>query len=99
MAVPLCPHTSAINPPRVRHGGNVGKTIQIDPAHRATVEEGGDVGRMPCDVQFRNGLDQSIPVQFGYYISNLARGDLGESFRSGRTVIDILAERLPVTNR
>lgn len=51
-----------------------------------------------CDAFIiRNGLDQSIPVQFGYYISNLARGDLGESFRSGRTVVDILAERLPVT--
>jgi len=51
-----------------------------------------------CDAfAARNGLNEPIPVQFVYYMSNVARGDLGESLRSGRTVVDILAERLPVT--
>jgi len=45
----------------------------------------------------RNGLNESIPTQFIYYMGNMARGDLGQSFRSNRTVVDILVERLPVT--
>ena len=45
----------------------------------------------------RYGLDQPIPVQFAYYVRNVAQGDLGTSFRFGRTVVELLAERLPVT--
>lgn len=40
------------------------------------------------------GLDESIVVQYGRYLSGLARGDLGRSFRFGIPVTDILAERL-----
>ncbi|MBC8099873.1 MAG: ABC transporter permease [Armatimonadetes bacterium] len=51
-----------------------------------------------CDAFFkRNGLDQPIPVQLAIYMGNVLRGDLGESFRYGRTVTDLLSERLPVT--
>ncbi|RMG79932.1 MAG: ABC transporter permease [Chloroflexi bacterium] len=51
-----------------------------------------------CDEFFkRNGLDQPIPVQFAIYMRNVAQGDLGDSFRFGRPVADLLAERLPVT--
>lgn len=51
-----------------------------------------------CDAfAARNGLNEPIPVQFFYYLGNLSRGDLGESLRTGRTVVDMLAERLPVT--
>lgn len=51
-----------------------------------------------CDAfNARNGLDQPIPVQFVIYMRNISQGDFGESLRLGRTVIDLLAERLPVT--
>lgn len=45
----------------------------------------------------RNGLDQPIPIQFVIYIGNFLRGDLGDSFRLGKPVTDVLAERMPVT--
>lgn len=51
-----------------------------------------------CDAYIaRYGLDQPLPVQFGYYMANVLQGDLGQSSRFGRTVTDLLAERLPTT--
>ncbi len=51
-----------------------------------------------CDAFFkRNGLDQPVPVQFAIYIGNVFQGDLGNSFRFQRPVVELLAERLPVT--
>ena len=44
-----------------------------------------------------HGLDQPIPVQFGIYLQNLAKGDLGDSIRFGRPVLLIMIERLPTT--
>lgn len=43
------------------------------------------------------GLDKPIFVQFGVYISEIARGDFGQSFRFGLPVTRLLAERLPTT--
>lgn len=43
------------------------------------------------------GLDQPLPVQYVKWIGNLARGDLGESFRYRRPVVSLLAERIPYT--
>jgi peptide/nickel transport system permease protein len=45
----------------------------------------------------RNGLDKPIPVQFAIYARDILRGNLGNSFRYGRPVTDLLVERLPVT--
>lgn len=51
-----------------------------------------------CDAYMeRYGLNEPIPIQFVYYVRNIAQGDLGTSLRFGRTVNDLLAERLPVT--
>jgi peptide/nickel transport system permease protein len=52
-----------------------------------------------CDAFMeRYGLNEPIPVQFGIYLKQLFIDlDLGESFRFGRPVIDIMVERLPVT--
>jgi peptide/nickel transport system permease protein len=51
-----------------------------------------------CDAFLaRYGFDKPIYVQFGIYVGNVLRGDLGDSFRYGRSVVDLLAERLPVT--
>jgi len=43
------------------------------------------------------GLDKPIPVQFGIYLKDLARGDFGESIRFHRPITQILVERLPMT--
>jgi peptide/nickel transport system permease protein len=45
----------------------------------------------------RNGLDKPLPEQFLIYVGNVVRGDFGTSLRYSRTIIDLLAERLPVT--
>ncbi len=44
-----------------------------------------------------HGLNEPIPVQFGIYMSNIMRGDLGNSIRFGRPVRDMMIERLPTT--
>ena len=43
------------------------------------------------------GLDKPIPVQFGVYMQNIAKGDFGDSIRFSRPVTTILLERLPTT--
>jgi peptide/nickel transport system permease protein len=43
------------------------------------------------------GLDQPAPVQYLSYMSRLLRGDLGESIRTRRPVIDDLLDYLPAT--
>lgn len=43
------------------------------------------------------GLDQPLHVQYVKWIGNLARGDLGESFRHRRPVATLIAERIPFT--
>ncbi len=45
----------------------------------------------------RFGLNDSIPVQFVRYLGNMAHGDFGVSTKSGQNVVDIIAERLPMT--
>ncbi|MGJ3237948.1 MAG: ABC transporter permease [Anaerolineae bacterium] len=45
----------------------------------------------------RYGLDQPIPLQFGYYIVNVLQGDLGLSLSFQVPVTQLLAERLPTT--
>ncbi|WP_117193979.1 ABC transporter permease [Rhizobium terrae] len=43
------------------------------------------------------GLDQPLPVQFLYYMANLAHGDFGVSLREGRPVIVVVSEVVPKT--
>ncbi|MCC6222502.1 MAG: ABC transporter permease [Thermoleophilia bacterium] len=43
------------------------------------------------------GLDDSLPVQYGHYLADVAQGDLGTSIRSDRPVRGLIADRLPVT--
>jgi len=45
----------------------------------------------------RMGLNEPIPVQFGFYFGRAITGDLGDSLRFGRPVTNMLMERLPVT--
>lgn len=43
------------------------------------------------------GLDESLPSQSLHYLEHAATGDLGESVRSKKPVIDVIAQRLPTT--
>jgi peptide/nickel transport system permease protein len=42
-------------------------------------------------------LDQPLPVQYSYYVADLARGDLGYSRTAAQPVLDALLGRLPAT--
>ncbi len=51
-----------------------------------------------CDAyNDRYGLNESIFTQFRIYITDVAQGDLGTSFRFNKPVTDLLIERLPTT--
>jgi peptide/nickel transport system permease protein len=43
------------------------------------------------------GLDQPWYVQYGRWAGQLLQGDLGTSWRTGKPVLQLIAERLPVT--
>ena len=43
------------------------------------------------------GLDQPWYVQYGRWLGGLVQGDLGTSWRTGKPVVALIAERLPVT--
>jgi peptide/nickel transport system permease protein len=43
------------------------------------------------------GLDQPWYLQYGRWMGGLLRGDLGTSWRTGKPVVQLIAERLPVT--
>ena len=43
------------------------------------------------------GLDQPVIVQYARFVGRVAQGDLGNSFRNQRPVVELLAERLPAT--
>ncbi|MCC6190257.1 MAG: ABC transporter permease [Anaerolineales bacterium] len=45
----------------------------------------------------RHGLDKPIPVQFAVYMGEVLQGNLGNSIRFNRPVMDLLIERLPMT--
>jgi peptide/nickel transport system permease protein len=71
------------------------RMIPGDPCRAALGERATDE---ICDAYIkRRGLDQPIPVQFVRYLGELVRGDLGDSFRQGRPVTEMLVEKLPVT--
>jgi peptide/nickel transport system permease protein len=48
-------------------------------------------------IRERYGLNQPAPVQYAAWLGRVLHGDLGTSVRSGRTVVEDLALRLPVT--
>ena len=43
------------------------------------------------------GLDEPLPIQFFQYVAKVVQGDLGVSIHSKKPIVDLLAERLPVT--
>jgi peptide/nickel transport system permease protein len=50
-----------------------------------------------ADVRARLGLDKPLPVQYGKFLSNVSRGDLGMSLRTNQPVTAAIAERMPAT--
>src|ERR1700730_5444751 len=49
------------------------------------------------DLRHKLGLDRPISIQYFTWIAQVARGNLGESLWTRRTVVEELGSRLPVT--
>ncbi len=49
------------------------------------------------EIRAKYRLDRPLPVQYGYWIAGVLRGDLGESMRIQRPVGELVLEKLPVT--
>ena len=52
-----------------------------------------------ANIEHKFGLDRPLYVQYGKFWSRLLHGDLGESYRSGRRVNDILGSAAPASLR
>lgn len=52
-----------------------------------------DVARVRAQL----GLDEPFPVQYAKFLGNMIQGDFGVSYRQGRAVSEIIAERAPAT--
>ena len=66
-----------------------------DPVANMVGQEASQADR--AELTRRLGLDQPFPVQFASFLGNAARGDFGVSYRQGRPVSALIAERLPAT--
>lgn len=49
------------------------------------------------DFRARTGLDDPLPIQYGRFLLDLTRADLGTSFRSGEPVVTEIASRIGPT--
>src|SRR4051812_14229664 len=74
--------------------------IRLVPGDPVSVVLGPDVRATPeqiANIRTVFGLDDPAPVQYAKWLGKIATGDLGTSFRTGRSLTQELALRLPVT--
>jgi peptide/nickel transport system permease protein len=68
-----------------------------DPASVIAGESGMADQKFVEQLRHQFGLDQPLPEQLWIYVSNVAKGDLGFSYRQQRPVSALILERLPAT--
>lgn len=70
-----------------------------DPAYFALVVDGFSepTEEEIASIRAKLGLDRPLPAQFVHWAVGVVRGDLGRSFRTGRSIVDDLGRRLPIT--
>jgi peptide/nickel transport system permease protein len=68
-----------------------------DPAAVLAGEAGASDEKFLAQIRADYGLDKPLPVQLATYVANVARLDLGFSYRQRRAVSDLIAERVPAT--
>lgn len=72
--------------------------VRLIPGDPCVVMLGEKATQEKCnEFKQRYGLNDNLAVQFGRYMVNMVKGDFGTSIRFGRPVVDIVAERLPLT--
>lgn len=70
-------------------------TIPGDPVDLMIGESAAPAAR--TELRDRLGLNRPLPVQYAAWMAAAAGGDLGQSIRSGKPVISLVAERIPAT--
>jgi peptide/nickel transport system permease protein len=50
-----------------------------------------------AELRHQLGLDQPVPVQYVRFLADVARGDLGDSYRFRQPALGLVLERLPAT--
>ena len=68
-----------------------------DPASVIAGQSGAADPVFLAQLRHQFGLDQPLYMQLWLYVKGIFQFDLGESHRQGRTVVSLLAERLPAT--
>ncbi len=68
-----------------------------DPATVLAGESGAADETFLAQLRERFDLDRPLPQQLATYLGQLARGDLGTSYRQQAPVLDLILERLPAT--
>ena len=72
--------------------------LRLIPADPAQLILGSDATQAEVDaLRTEMGLDQPIWVQYATYLSDLVRGDFGDSYRLQRPAMELVLERLPAT--
>ena len=66
-----------------------------DPVANLVGQEASQADRL--ELAERLGLNDPIIVQFGRFVGDIAQGEFGMSYRHGRKVSDLIAEKLPAT--
>ncbi len=72
--------------------------IHLTPGDPAAVVAGDNASQEAIEAaRHRLGLDQPFLVQFWHWLHGVITGDLGTSFTSGRPVLALIFDRLPIT--
>jgi peptide/nickel transport system permease protein len=72
--------------------------IHLTPGDPAAVVAGDNASAEAIEAaRHRLGLDKPFLMQFGAWLSGVVVGDLGTSFTSGRPVVSLIFDRLPIT--
>ena len=70
-------------------------TMRVVPGDPSRLVAGADAGPEElATIRAQFGLDQPLPVQFGMYLRDVVRGELGRSLKTQRPVIDEITPRL-----
>ena len=69
--------------------------VAVDPA-RTLVGDSGTAADVEA-IRVAYGFDRPVVYRYAVWVGNALRADLGDSYRQRRPVVDIIAERLPVT--
>ena len=72
------------------------RMVPGDPIDVMYGSEGMDVARR-ATLTRDLGLDQPVFIQYGKWLWRAARGDLGNSYRAGMPVLQLIGQRLPAT--